>query len=66
MQTGEGKSAEPFERRVLHGKLLKSAKSTKGERLHLIDGVAIQIKFAQRFVALERVRLQLSDVVLDE
>jgi len=66
MQAGEGEGAESFERRVLHGKLLESPEAAKGERLHLIDGVAVQIEFAQRFVALERVRLQLADVVLDE
>lgn len=66
MQAGEGELSEPVERSILHGQLLKTAEAAECERLHLIDGVAVQIEFTQRLVALESVRLQLADVVLDE
>lgn len=65
VQTGKGEGAEPVQGRVLHRELLKPAKSAEGELLDVTNSVAVQVKFPQRFVALESVRFQDSNVVLD-
>ena len=56
VQTGKGERAEPVQWRVLHRKLLKPAKTPESELLDVANCVAVQIKFPQRFVALESVR----------
>lgn len=60
VQTGKGELSQPFERRVLHRELLQPSQTAEGERLNVTDGVAVQIQFTQRFVALESVRFQMA------